>query len=168
MAQDVDMEDRQDRSQAATALRSQARIGERARERLAAIAVVRRAFAAGAPGKAGARLGFGAVVAGKRGARGDGVDIDDHIRLAVREETAASLGVAGRRLGDCMAALLACGHEATRERIALRDQAVQALWEFVVQREAVGLTDHRLLEQHYGVTAELWRRMGAAPAHPIG
>ena len=140
------------------------RMGERGRERLAAIAVVRKAFVVGGIGPARR----GASRSRKRGSPGDAVDIDDHIRVAVREETAASLGVAGRKLQDCMAALLGCGQEATRERLLLRDQAVQALWEFVVQREAVGLTDHRLLEQHYGVTAELWRRLGAAPAHPIG
>ena len=144
------------------------RAGERARERMAAIAVVRRAFAGGALGNSRAGRNGGAGYGGKGRGRADQVDIDDHIRLAVREETAASLGVAGRKLRDCMAALLACRQEGTRERILLRDQAVQALWEFVVQREAVGLTDHRLLEQHYGVTAELWRRLGAAPAHPLG
>lgn len=139
-------------------------MSERGRERLAAIAVVRRAFAVGGPGP----VRRAAIGRSRRyRAAGDQVDIDDHIRLAVREETAASLGVAGRKLHDCMVALRACGQDATRERLQLRDQAVQALWEFVVQREAVGLTDHRLLEQHYGVTAELWRRMGAAPAHPI-
>jgi hypothetical protein len=29
-----------------------------------------------------------------------------------------------------------------------------------VQREAIGLTNHDLLEQLYGVTPELWRLMG--------
>jgi hypothetical protein len=140
-------------------------MGERGRERLAAIAVVRKAFAVGGVGPA-RRAATGR--SRKHGSPGGRVDIDDHIRVAVREETAASLGVAGRKLQDRMAALLACRQEASRERILLRDQAVQALWEFVVQREAVGLTDHRLLDQHYGVTAELWRRVGAAPAHPIG
>ncbi len=161
------MDDTPESAPASHAARMPGRAGERTRERLAALAVVRRAFAGGALGNARGRRGAGGSGPKGRGRR-DGVDIDDHIRLAVREETAASLGVAGRRLRDCMAALLACGQETTRERILLRDQAVQALWEFVVQREAVGLTDHRLLEQHYGVTAELWRRMGASPAHPIG
>ncbi len=161
------MKDRPDDLQAGRP-RSQGRAGERTRERMAAIAVVRRAFAGAAPGNSRGGRGSGAGSGRKGRGRVDQVEFDDHIRLAVREETAASLGVAGRRLRDCVAALRACGQEGTRERILLRDQAVQALWEFVVQREAVGLTDHRLLEQHYGVTAELWRRMGAAPAHPAG
>jgi hypothetical protein len=143
------------------------RVGERGRERLAALAVVRRAFAGGGIGR-GRGPGRGPGRPGRRDATAERGDIDDHIRLAAREEAAASLGVAGRRLRDCMLALQACGDAPTRQRLLLRDRAVQALWEFVVQREAVGLTDHRPLEQHYGVTAELWRRMGAAPGVPLG
>ncbi len=40
--------------------------------------------------------------------------------------------------------------------------AAGALWAFVVQREAVGITSHDLLDQVYGVTPELWRLMGSA------
>ena len=51
------------------------------------------------------------------------------------------------------------------------DDAVQALWDCVVQREALGLTDHTMLGECYEVPAALWRRLGAAArwrADPIG
>jgi len=101
---------------------------------------------------------------GTKAAR-DGYDIDDHIRLAVREESAASLGRAGSKLREAMAALSdADGGSRTsgrKLRQALLQQAALALWEYVVQREAMGLTNHELVNQVYGVTPELWRRMGS-------
>jgi hypothetical protein len=110
------------------------------------------------------------IAAGRAGrAKGrNGVDIDDHIRLAVREETAATLGRAGRRLQAAVLALAdfdrVAGHSlplSPARRPLLREAAL-ALWECVVQREAIGLTNHDLLEQLYGVTPELWRLMGSA------
>jgi hypothetical protein len=118
------------------------------------------------------RRRLAAIASGRAGARGrnagrEGVDIDDHIRLAVREESAATLGRAGRRLQEAVAALAACD----RDRHSLRPSpargpllhdAALALWEYVVQREAMGLTNHDLLDQLYGVTPELWRLMGSS------
>ena len=98
----------------------------------------------------------------------NGVDIDDHIRLAVREETAATLGRAGRKLQEAVSALAVFDREApgrppvAAARRPLLREASLALWECVVQREAIGLTNHDLLEQLYGVTPELWRLMGTA------
>ena len=138
----------------------------------------------GGNGGPGGRGGKGA-----KGAKG-GSDIDDHIRLAVREESAVSLGRAGHRLQEAVAALAdydrehAPGAPAARPalpadplRLPLVAAAAGALWAFVVQREAVGITSHDLLEQVYGVTPELWRLMGSAdvggqipsrPASPRG
>lgn len=128
------------------------------------MAAVRRAIGGGA------RIGRAKPDAAGNG----GFDIDDHVRLAAREDAAQALGQAGRRLREAVAALQAAdraarsGDPADRGidagRAALGDRAAQALWEFVVQRESVGITDHRLLDQVYGVTPELWRRMGAAPS----
>ena len=94
------------------------------------------------------------------------VDIDDHIRLAVREETAATLGRAGRKLQEAAAALAAfpavgCDRDDGKRHLLLQEAAL-ALWEYVVQREAMGLTNHDLVNQVYGVTPELWRRIGSA------
>ena len=117
-----------------------------------------------------------------RGGKGgrNGVDIDDHIRLAVREESAATLGRAGRKLQEAVAALADFDREVVdcRERSGRRPlpaarrpllhEAALALWECVVQREAIGLTNHDLLEQLYGVTPELWRLMGTAETTGAG
>jgi len=53
--------------------------------------------------------------------------------------------------------------ETRHKRRALVDAAGQALWLFVVQREAIGLRDMRTLMRDYGVPAEVFNRMGAAP-----
>jgi uncharacterized protein DUF6665 len=42
--------------------------------------------------------------------------------------------------------------------------AAQALWEFVVQREACGLRDSRMVMRMYAVPAEVRDRMGAFPS----
>ena len=47
-------------------------------------------------------------------------------------------------------------------RRPLLHEAADALWAYVVQREAMGLNNHELLDQLYGVTPELWRLMGSA------
>ena len=128
------------------------RYGENARRPLAALAARRSRFAAAAGGKP----------AGRR----DGIDIDDHIRLAVREESAATLGRAGTKLQAAVAALAdfdctaRAGMQAPRR--ALLGEAARALWEYVVQREAMGVTSHDLVNEIYGVTPEVWRLMGSA------
>jgi hypothetical protein len=105
---------------------------------------------------------------------GKDVDIDDHIRLAVREESAATLGRAGRKLQAAVVALAdydrasAAGAPRPAARWPLLHEAALALWECVVQREAIGITDHGLLEQMYGVTPELWRLMGTADVAGAG
>jgi len=48
------------------------------------------------------------------------------------------------------------------ERRALLIAAAAALWQYVVQREAMGLTRHDSVNQVYGVTPELWSLMGSA------
>jgi len=87
------------------------------------------------------------------------------VELDVRAEIAASLGRAGRRLERAVGALAAAGERGGEAgRRALVHAATEALWACVVQREAIGLTDHAGLREAYGVTSEMWRRMGAAPA----
>jgi hypothetical protein len=96
----------------------------------------------------------------------------------IAQEQAAALGRLGRALEAALAAL--SEHDglhapsgdrpepaptgAARERL-LRD-ASNALWCFVVQREAVGLRDQRAIMRDYRVPAEVQNRMGAfaAPA----
>ncbi|MGE3923463.1 MAG: hypothetical protein AB7G13_11070 [Lautropia sp.] len=119
------------------------------------------------------------------------IDVDAAIAAAIREETAAAIGRAGRRLQAAIAALAACdseadgGHLGNTDRSAGSDagsgdagsgdarerrdeqrryllaEAANALWECVVQREAMGLTDHQMIDRIYGVPPVLWRMMGA-------
>ena len=91
----------------------------------------------------------------------------------IAQEQAAALGRLGRALEAALAAL--SEHDAVhadsgdrpcqapagaaRERL-LRD-ASNALWCFVVQREAVGLRDQRAIMREYRVPIEVQNRMGA-------
>jgi hypothetical protein len=53
-------------------------------------------------------------------------------------------------------------------RRALVSTAGQALWMFVVQREACGLRDSRHVMRDYKVPAEVQERMGIFPSHKGG
>jgi hypothetical protein len=96
----------------------------------------------------------------------------------IAQEQAAALGRLGRALEAALAAL--SEHDgrhahsgdrphqahasAARERL-LRD-ASNALWCFVVQREAVGLRDQRAIMREYRVPIEVKNRMGAFGTGP--
>ncbi len=82
----------------------------------------------------------------------------------IARERASALGRLGRALETALAAL-ADYDNGSGERDAARAQLVQdasdALWYFMVQREACGLRDPRPVLRHYGVPAEVYARMGA-------
>ena len=87
----------------------------------------------------------------------------------IAQEQASALGRLGRALEAALAALVELRpHPATsrgdRERTAKRAQLVQdagdALWCFMVQREACGLRDPRPVMRDYRVPAEVQNRMG--------
>jgi hypothetical protein len=82
----------------------------------------------------------------------------------IAQERASALGRLGRALETALAAL-ADYDDGHAERDATRDRLVQdasdALWCFMVQREACGLRDPRPVIRHYGVPAEVYARMGA-------
>jgi uncharacterized protein DUF6665 len=99
------------------------------------------------------------------------------------QEKASSLGRLGRALEKALADLRAfdAAHpqsdgdseselsSAEREaRRALVSAAGQALWMFVVQREACGLRESRSLMRDYKVPAEVHERMGIFPASKGG
>ncbi|MBV8836974.1 MAG: hypothetical protein JO000_10565 [Alphaproteobacteria bacterium] len=90
-------------------------------------------------------------------------------------EKASTLGRLGRGLEAALAKLRAFDDateaktsETRVKRRALVDAAGHALWLFVVQREALGLRDTRTLMRDYRVPAEVYNRMGAAPAKSRG
>ena len=89
------------------------------------------------------------------------------------QEQAAALGRLGRALEAALAALsnydraqAEPGDDATRARSGasararLMQDASDALWCFIVQREAYGLRHWRLIVREYGVPAEVQNRMG--------
>jgi hypothetical protein len=92
----------------------------------------------------------------------------------IAQEQAAALGRLGRALEAALAALSRhdCAdtwHDsdaasrpshAIPSRQRLVDEASEALWCFIVQREACGLRDQRLVFREYGVPAEVRNRMG--------
>jgi hypothetical protein len=81
----------------------------------------------------------------------------------IAQERASALGRLGRALEAALAALAEYddGHP---ERDAMRARLVQdagdALWCFMVQREACGMRDPRPVLRHYGVPGEVYARMG--------
>jgi hypothetical protein len=101
----------------------------------------------------------------------------------ILQEQASSLGRLGRGLEAALAELqafdaarsglegtaesaLASGHRRVRQ--ALLSAAGNALWMFVVQREACGLRDSRSVMRDYKVPAEVQDRMGIFPARQGG
>jgi Family of unknown function (DUF6665) len=87
------------------------------------------------------------------------------LEYEIAQEKASALGRLGRRLEGALAALAACSRTAASDRKvrdSLVEQAGYALWLFVVQREACGLTDSARVMQDYGVPNEVHARMGPA------
>ena len=93
----------------------------------------------------------------------------------IAQEQAAALGRLGRALEIALEALSRHDHDAMERdgntpnhpspagppRDQLVQQASDALWCFIVQREACGLRDQRLVIRAYDVPAEVQNRMGA-------
>jgi len=80
-----------------------------------------------------------------------------------------ALGRLGRALEAALAALSAyerehCERDAART--ILVQQASEALWCFLVQREACGLRDSRTVLRDYRVPAEVHNRMGVTSIMP--
>lgn len=84
----------------------------------------------------------------------------------IAQEQASALGRLGRRLEAALAALSDYDHgqsALTATRVELVAAAGEALWCFVVQREACGLRDPRTVLRDYRVPAEVQNRMGIVP-----
>lgn len=82
----------------------------------------------------------------------------------IAQEQVAALGRMGRALEGALAALDAhersdAGHDAARAQLV--QAASDALWCFMVQREAIGLRDPRPVIRDYRIPAEVHNRMGA-------
>jgi hypothetical protein len=81
----------------------------------------------------------------------------------IAQEQVSALGRLGRALESALAAL--SEYERTHSgrdaaRAALIQKASEALWCFIVQREAIGLRDPRPVIRDYRVPTEVHNRMG--------
>jgi len=94
------------------------------------------------------------------------------LEVDIAQEMASALGRLGRRLESALAALAAFDSADRQDaltpqdratRTALLDDAGDALWHFIVQREACGLRNSRDIQADYRVPAVVWSRMGALP-----
>lgn len=84
----------------------------------------------------------------------------------IAQEQASALGRMGRALEGALAALAeydSAGIGSADARAPLVAAASEALWCFMVQREAAGLRDPRPVMRDYRVPAEVQNRMGAFP-----
>jgi hypothetical protein len=99
------------------------------------------------------------------------------LEYELAQEMAAALGRLGRGLERALQALTdfdaargADTDERRQQRLALLAEAGDALWLFVVQREACGLRDGRQLMRDYRVPPEVQNRMGISGSrtHPSG
>ena len=94
------------------------------------------------------------------------------IEEQIAGEKAAALGRSGRRLRAALEKLSRFDTNVTvrgtRSEQAIRAELVEvagdALWSYVVQREAIGLMDHEYIGREYQVPADLWPRMRPRPS----
>jgi hypothetical protein len=93
---------------------------------------------------------------------------EDALDYEIAQEQAAALGRLGRAFEGALATLASYdqaraerGEEAAPAiRARLVQEASDALWCFVIQREACGLRDQRLLARDYRIPREVLNRMG--------
>jgi hypothetical protein len=81
----------------------------------------------------------------------------------IAQEQAAALGRAGRALEAALAALFEYDRNvraAGESRAKLVDDAGEALWRLLVQRECCGLRDPRPVMRDYRIPQEVQNRMG--------
>ncbi|HEU0016043.1 MAG TPA: DUF6665 family protein [Longimicrobium sp.] len=93
------------------------------------------------------------------------------IQAEIAQEKAAALGGMAGRLEDALRRLEEHAaanhpHDEPDVRDRLIATAAEALWYYVVQREACGLRDTEQVLRHYRVPRNVYLRMGARPAGP--
>ena len=90
-------------------------------------------------------------------ARGKASDLSP-LEAEVMAEKAAALAQSGRRVEAALAALAASADAEDRpQRVRA---AADAVYGFFIQREIVGLRDHRGVIAHYGIPREVLVRLG--------
>jgi hypothetical protein len=79
------------------------------------------------------------------------------VEAEIRGEKAAALGDAAKRVEAALASLQAIGPD---ERERLLDEAAEAVWGFLIQRELMGLRDREAIVAYYDVPHEVLNRTG--------
>lgn len=85
----------------------------------------------------------------------------DEFNREVLAEKAAALGRAGKAIERSLAELAAC--EDPGERDVLLQKAADAVHALIIQRELSGLRDHKRLMEDFGVSREVFLRIGVRP-----
>jgi hypothetical protein len=82
------------------------------------------------------------------------------LEAEVMEEQAAALAQSGRRVEATLAAL--AGSDDAADRPQRLKAAADAVYGFFIQREIVGMRDHRGVIEHYAIPREVLVRLGAS------
>lgn len=88
----------------------------------------------------------------------------ESIEAVIVAEKASSLGIAGRRLERALKALREADGEG-REK--LLDEAAELTWNFLTQREVIGLRDREQVIAEFGISPEVLARVGAIRRKPV-
>jgi hypothetical protein len=80
------------------------------------------------------------------------------VESEIRGEKAAALGDAARRVEAALAAIRRELNDADRDR--LLDEAAEAVWGFLIQRELMGLRDREAIIAYYDLPREVLNRTG--------
>jgi hypothetical protein len=90
--------------------------------------------------------------------RPDGTTVSP-LEAEVMAEQAAALAHSGRRVETTLAAL--AGLDDSGDRPQRLKAAADAVYGFFIQREIIGMRDHRGVIEHYGIPREVLARLGA-------
>ena len=90
----------------------------------------------------------------------------ESVQAEIAQEKAASLSRISTRLQEALARLEACEAADAAERAHLVAVAGEALWYYVIQREACGMRDIDRVLRDFHVPREVYLRMGPAPRRP--
>jgi hypothetical protein len=80
------------------------------------------------------------------------------LEAEVMAEQAAALAQSGRRVEATLSALAEAGEADRPQRLKA---AADAVYGFFIQREIIGLRDHRGVIEHYAIPREVLARLGA-------
>lgn len=90
-----------------------------------------------------------------------GPDVRSRLHSALEAELAGEGASALGRLGKAVEQAMTALNEAPEDADRLK-AAADAVWRYFVQREVMGLRDHRPVIRDYGIPQRVLRRLGAA------